>query len=260
MQEYDVISNYTSKYEQALALVTKQANKRLRAMLTDFQTRQGQIMFTDENLRLAATMNDLMFQTLQEAGYNKVAEAYRSDFVSLLEDINRLDVTQLAFVFKPKDKELLIALRDMEYQGLFRVEREVANTIQRLSSDYVLTERPLEELAEELRTQLEDRLKQYAMTHIETATRISVQKAEDITVENAGIKEEERFWQYTGPEDNKTRPECQFALGQGRGSDIFTNDERMEFEATYGIRYNCRHRFMLVTKDKYNESKESKND
>ena len=247
MTEAEIVSKYTNKYEKTLSVVVKRAIRRLKQMLTDFQAEGGRLLVSEDNLRFAAEMTEKMFTTLKEAGYNKVAEAYRTDFTKILTEVNKAGVLSLSWKFLPKDKSFLIALRDMQYAGMFRVESEVANTIQRLTTDYVLTERPLDQLIAELTKKLDGNLQRYAKTHIETATRYALQKAEDITIDNLGIPEEDRYWRYIGPEDDKTRQECLEALE----IDVFTNVQRQEFEEQYGIRYNCRHRFYYINEEDY---------
>jgi hypothetical protein len=56
----------------------------------------------------------------------------------------------------------------------------------------------------------------------------------------------EVYWEYVGPEDSKNRDECIWALEQR----FFTTEEMDAFESE-GIRWNCRHTFMVISPDAY---------
>jgi len=100
-------------------------------------------------------------------------------------------------------------------------------------------------------------LSQHAATYINTSRSTLSQRITDIT---AGHLKEEGggvFYEYFGsPLDDRTRPECVIGLGHGSSANYpnapyFTEDEKASFEAEFGLRWNCRHEFNLITEAYY---------
>ena len=241
------LDSHLDKYGSIIEQVVKQANQRMQTLLTGFTVVDGKLALSEENVAFTMDLVDRMYATLDEAGYGRFADKYRSDFMNIYKEFNAAKTLTYNFNFLPKDKSILQAISTANYEGLFRVQREVANTIQRLATDYVLTERPIADLADELRNQLEGRLQRYAKTHVETSTRQAIQKGQDLVLDNEGIPAEDRYYEYVGPLDGITREECI----EGVTKQYFTEAERAEFEATYGVRYNCRHVFQYIPKSVY---------
>lgn len=67
-------------------------------------------------------------------------------------------------------------------------------------------------------------------------------KEKQIEVDNPDTE----YWQYVGPDDDKTRDICQIGLSQ----QYFTTQEKIDFNSS-GIRWNCRHIFVPATKKEY---------
>ena len=247
MNEFDIIGQHTDKFDKALDIILKRANRRMQAMLSEFKTSGGKLVISDENIQLANNIVDRFYQTLDEAGFGKLADKYRSDFLKISQEINTLVTKPIAFTFLPKDRSLLTAIQTANYEGLFRVSAEVGNTIQRMVIDHIMLEQPMYKVVDELKVRLEDTLKRYAKTHIETTTRQAIQKMEEISVENVGIDLKDAHWEYFGPLDKDTRHICELALADP----LFTNAQKENFEEEHGIRYNCRHKFNYIPKELY---------
>ena len=241
------LDNHLDKYGSIIEQVVKQANQRMQTLLANYTVVNGRLVLSEENVAYTMDLIDRLYSTLNEAGYGRFADKYRNDFMNIYKEFNAAKTQTFTFNFLPKDKAVLQAISTANYEGLFRVEREVANTIQRLATDYVLTERPIADLANELREQLEGRLQRYAKTHVETSTRQAIQKGQDLVLDNEGIEPKDRYYEYVGPLDGITREECVEAVTQR----YFTEEERLDFESEYGVRYNCRHVFQYIPKAVY---------
>lgn len=244
---FDILEKRYEQYGKIIEGVIKTANKSMQLLVSDFKTVNGKIVLSEENVQLSIDIVNRAYETINEAGYGKFASKYRADFLKILKEMNAASSTIFKFSFAAKDRALIDAIATTNYAGLFRVEREIGNSIQRVATDYVLTERPIAELQTEIGSQITGRLQRYAKTFVETSTRQAVQKAQDIVVNNQDISPDERYYEYTGPRDSDNRPECI----EGMTKRYFTQAERDDFEATYGIRYNCRHVFQYIPKDVY---------
>ena len=61
-------------------------------------------------------------------------------------------------------------------------------------------------------------------------------------------------WEYYGPDDDITRPACRILLAEHGG--YYTFDEMQAAEAQYAEEraYNCRHYFIQIPKEVYDEN------
>ena len=96
---------------------------------------------------------------------------------------------------------------------------------------------------------LDNKLVRYSVTYANTTRAKFIQAVEYASAEEYTG---EKYWQYVGPTDDLNRPACI----EGLDKEFFTDDEREEFEARTADErmYNCRHTFIQITKEYYDEN------
>src|SRR5690554_2320598 len=104
MTEFDIISHHTDKFTKALEAVLRRANQELQDLLFQLKTKNGLIVASDENVKWAVDFADKYYQSLDNAGYSRIADRYRSDFLDITKEINAAGVKTVPFNFIPKDR------------------------------------------------------------------------------------------------------------------------------------------------------------
>ncbi len=139
--------------------------------------------------------------------------------------------------------EILIAFQKFEKSELFTIAYDAVEALKKtLVTSWSVAENNLHALtkAEQL---LNHRLGTYTDTFTKTYATQWEQMLKD---ETARSTSGESYWKYVGPDDEKTRPQCQ----DGLTILYFTDDEKNDFNGE-GIRWNCRHTFDLVSEKEY---------
>jgi len=142
----------------------------------------------------------------------------------------------------PESLEVLLAFQKFERSELFTIAYDAVEAMKRsLVTSWSVAESNLHALtkAEKL---LDHRLGTYTDTFITTFKTQFEQMVYDQSARHQGLE----HFVYEGPDDSKTRPQCQ----DGLTIKYFTEAEKNEFNAE-GIRYNCRHIFVPITEEEY---------
>ena len=192
-----------------------------------------------ENLELEKLTNRL-FIALEEGGY--------SDLISKnLADTKKLDSSILAEAGKRLNMDFggistdsLNGLLKMDYEFLQDIGEDAVKQVQQGLYQSVVAGRQYSEAITGIEDMLDNRLKRYATTYIRTAKNTYQQSVENEIGKKLGI--EDLMWEYTGPSDDKTRPECARGLAKGK----VTTKEKKAFQSATVPRYNCRHRWIIV--------------
>jgi hypothetical protein len=137
-------------------------------------------------------------------------------------------------------------LRLADYAAFEKLGTATIADIQTALMDTVLTGQSDRNLIRAIDKILDKDFKRYAETYAQTSRNRFLQQSENIMAENIREAGGEVYWEYVGPEDMKNRDECIEALAQR----FFTTEEMEAFEGE-GIRWNCRHTFMVISPDAY---------
>ncbi len=247
MRPDELLDDILSPFEMMLFRITRQVNKRLTGYLAGLSTEAGRLKLDQKNIETATMLASNLIEDMSAAGFDDFVRDYTS---SLTDNIKKLKSSvKIAhdWNFTRSDINLFRAMQQFDIQRLEQLSNMAAEAIQETVYNAILTGEPYGDLVSTVMDRFDNRFRRYANTYIETSRRQVMQKAMDISDDNNNVTE--RFYSYEGPRDDKTRYECNMALDK----EYFTEEERSQFEADYGTRWNCRHIFLSIPKMEYEE-------
>lgn len=196
---------------------------------------------------------------------NKLKEALKTKQKKIPKSVNADIDEKMKEIARPIIEEFLERIDLIEY------EEEIAKLSKSISSIKMKDKLPnsiikkmtgcssLKEIATLLNVDSESLVEPlkhfYITTYISDFRSQLSQKISDMEAEK---KEWAIYWEYFGAVlDNKTRPICQTGLGVGYDSrfpnaPFFTDEEKKLFQSL-GIRWECRHEFVEISENYYNE-------
>jgi len=236
-------------------VVTKMQSDVL-AMLKAFEQSGGNMLNTPANIQLASGIYTNLIKAINEAGYSDLVQQLQNQEGDLLKAIRASQPSgSIPLAFTESGKQQLIAANANYALNFDAVSTDSMKNIKTLMLDSVMRGGSQELLIENIRSILETRLMRYANTYAITSRQKFIQAVQDAAASDFG---EEVFWQYVGPEDQLTRPACL----EGLAIEYFTAEERDQFEAETASErfYNCRHYFVPITKEFYQENAGTKED
>lgn len=222
----------------------------INRLLADIVSVAGQPAKLDQVQRLEFVTNSLpsLMEALNASGYEELASELTDSSYKIINDIKKLHtITNVPIAFSRVDKAVLTALQDADLTAFAHIGEQAMYQVQQILMEHIIAGLPERDMIEAIRSELTDKFKRYAETYAQTSRGVYEQKVEDIIALNNREGGQELYWEYVGAEDNKNRDECVWALEKR----FFTDEERADFEAEYGIRYNCRHIFIAVSKEAY---------
>ena len=160
-------------------------------------------------------------------------------------------------IIKAADAQTFENLQKIDVDAFARVNDDIANAI-RMGLENIVMTGGLVKDAVILVADNADDLARYAGTWINTSRSMLSQQITDITAQHYKEAGGKIYYQYRGAIlDSKTRKICRQALGAMSSSypnaPYFTPEEKSSFMSRYGIRWNCRHQFTLITEKHYNK-------
>ena len=160
-------------------------------------------------------------------------------------------------IIKEADAQTLGMLQRIDVDAFARMNDDIARAIIAGLTDIVMIGGNVQD-AVVLVAEKAGKLAQYSQTWINRSRSMLSQKITDITATHLVEGGKNPYFEYSGNLDDKTRDACLEGLGATPSSSYpnapyFTPDEREQFEAEYGIRWNCRHEFVLVTESHYED-------
>ncbi len=237
--------DFTKAFEDVLHA----ANSRITAIAGGLKMKAGKVLFNEENMQLAMGMKQEAIKVLNEAGYSEMVDKFlASESAEIKSFTKSMAGTSFPAMFTKSDVAMVKALQSKELLDLMALQEGMATTIQQTLMQGVMAGVSRRDMVMQI-LHNKDIKSRYVNTYIETSRNQYLQKLHDMSATN--YKEEtgeDIYWKYIGaPIDSVTRDECIEALTQL----YFTDAEKMDFESTYGVRWNCRHSFMQVTKEEY---------
>lgn len=231
-------------FDSQIDIVVRNLEAELNSWLATLQTVDGNIVFNDVNMNLSTAFTTNYNQMLNQAGFTQFINNFNADQSNVIKEMMKARATSnFPLKFTKVDVGTFRALQTVDYVELFGIAEGAGKTLQTNIMSAVLAGEDFRNIHLELTRILEDKLQRYAKTYVLTSRQVLMQKAEYLS---AAHYEGEKFWEYIGVLDGKTRPQCVKGLNQK----YFTDQERIEFESE-GFRWNCRHTFMQILKEDY---------
>jgi hypothetical protein len=200
-----------------------------------------------EKIGFMALAVDKIEKAFHDSGYFDLVNNFVAKDPQLLYDLKALHkISGTPFYFGKEQINKLLALQNTDLSQFTGLGNSEISAIHKILMDSVMSGMSEREMAQAITKELTDDFQRYAKTYAQTSRNIYLQQAEKQMADNYKQSGEDVYWEYVGPEDSKNREECIDALNQR----FFTDAEMQDFEAE-GIRWNCRHIFMLVSKDAY---------
>lgn len=196
---------------------------------------------------VVALITETARKAIDLSNYNKIVKELITSSREMLTDIQAINAINGVSGLLTGNLNVLKALETTDLKIFTGLTDDMLNKLQRTLNNVVLSGMTDRQMIIEIKAIVGDDFQRYVKAYAQTSRTTYLQRLEDITADRYNKDNSELFWEYVGPEDNKNRDICIDALDQR----FFTEDERLQFELINGIRYNCRHIFVNITKDAY---------
>jgi hypothetical protein len=186
---------------------------------------------------------------LKQSGYSELVNDLINKDKALLAEVTAMRTAKgLLTQFAKTSPEALRAFQNLELTQFQNIGDGFVNSLHSNLMTYAITGIREEDFAAMIRKSLDSGFQRYANTYAITSRAQFIQQVQD---EAAKDYDGELFWEYVGPEDDRTRDACLEGLSQR----YFTDAERSDFEAANATEraWNCRHTFEQITKEDYLE-------
>jgi len=258
MNANDINSLFELKKDEVELLFTKAISnlqKAIEQKVLGFPLIEGgEIPTTQANLDYLQEVYSSLLSELDNSGYfgavNSALEA-ESDVIKNLKRI--YSGTDFPIEFNAINQQSFNILQNQKIDYLTNLSTNAITAIKQSVTDAVIGAVDVSEITANIRKELDEKLQRYASTYLETARGQLIQDAQDWSAQSMRDAGVSIYWEYIGPEDNKTREECLFALEK----QVFTDEEKAEFQSG-GLfphdepRWNCRHTFVMISQKEYN--------
>jgi hypothetical protein len=209
-----------------------------------------------EKLLFASTSAIYIQQALDRSGFDAIVKDLVKSSASLLKDVQTINKINGVASSLTGDKDVLKALMQTDLSFFESLSSDMVNSLHRTLSDSVKVGLSDKQIITQINEAVGEKFQRYAETYAQTSRTTFTQNLENLIADQNRQDGEELYWEYVGAEDSKNRDICIEALNQR----FFTEDEREQFELSEGIRYNCRHIFVNVTKDVFDSKEAPAND
>ena len=235
-----IADRQAAEFEKRLALVLTKFQLNVIAAIKE-ATKTGDVA---AKLTKTTQMLPSLYEALKDSGFDDLAAELVNSDINLIKDFRKIHkATGVEAAFTTASRDMIVALQQTElsmFRGLSdRMIADIHGTLMQT----VLTGLPDNEIIKQLNAIVDDKHARYIQTYAQTSRTTYLQTLEDVSArERAKQTGQPPLWIYEGPADDKNRDECVYALDKY----YFADDERADFEATYGLRWNCRHIFVEV--------------
>jgi len=257
----EILNNQEKYFAKELEKIIDNLHKEVNRIVAklDFDD-FGNILSNDRNFKKIATLQAQITKAFKQSGYEKLTGKVLKDNKAIYN--SRAKAT--GFKLGEVDKNTLKALTELNYNYMQELNADGLSAVLKSLTANVTTGANFKELIQNIENSLEGRLKPYAETYMNTAKREFVQKSENLIAEEIDFGQDKNdIWEYIGsPLVEKSHLECIWALTQKPHFPLFTNEEKILFDAGLGspqyknrsaIRWNCRHWFAItnITHEEY---------
>ena len=224
------------QFEESLKAISKDIQLDVQQLVATMEVTNNAFEFNNLNLDIAVGFSESFKDILKKAGYLELLRELKAETDALLKDYiadrNIVNLTKT-------EMSVLNTIKKINYAELMQIGEQAGDVLQTNVLSAVMSGKDVKDVYRKLKSVLDNRLQGYANTYVRTAERVMLQKVELDFAKHFKNPE----FEYVGPRDRKNRPECV----EGLRKKIFTEEEMQQFEATYGIRWNCRHIFQVVS-------------
>lgn len=253
-----IIDDQVAWFERNMVRIAGRLQTRITNLMYDFDITSGVVQNSGKNLLLLRGIYTSIIDELQIAGYNNMIQALTDKENDLLRALkSSAPAGSVPLAFTETTQASINAFNSLWNARIGSLSTDVARQVHSLVGDSIFSWLSVDSVVAEVRAILEDKLVRYATTYVNTSRAKFIQLA---LYDSARNYEGGLFWVYEGPQDDVTRPVCREGTGMDTNGSFpnapyFTESERIEFEAYSGAerQYNCRHSFMQITKEYYDE-------
>lgn len=213
---------------------------------------KGNLFSKEDALRLnsAPELWNGLLGALDRAGYYNVVNQFTEQDITLVNQVKADRIKAgLPSVFSQQSIETLNAFRDVEFVKFQSLGNGFIEALKEELAFYITTGTNELDFINRINSMLNDNLKRYATTYATTSRQQVIQQIQNAAAANY---DGELYWEYVGPVDDRMRDAC----AEGMTKRYFSNDERIAFELDTASErvWNCRHTFIQITKEDYEEN------
>lgn len=254
-----IVDDQAEWFNRNMLKIVRKVRNRLTAELNKFDRSGGNLENTPANIQRLNQIYGSIMTELQNAGYGDLVQQLQAKEGELLKSIkSSRPAGTVPIAFTETSRDALAGFNSLFNQQFGGLAQSVARDIAGAVGNSIFGTQSIEATMGMVAKLLDDKFARYAATYVNTSRAQFIQAAE---YESAKGYDGDLYWIYEGPEDDITRPICR--VGTGMDADgaypnapYFTESERLSFEAeSAGLRmYNCRHSFMQISEEYYNEN------
>lgn len=203
----------------------------------------------EARIRYAPELYSGIIDSIAKSGYYEIVRELVGSDKELIEEVKSMrSGAGLPTEFSASSAEALTAFQNLELAQFRAISDQFANSLHVELMNFALSGTTELDFINALRSKLDDSFKRYAVTYANTSRAQFSQQVENEAAKNY---DGALYWEYSGPEDGRTRDACLEGLAQR----YFTDLERREFEMRYSEEraWNCRHVFFQITEQDYKE-------
>jgi len=212
------------EYEKEMEKVMKKVQTLLPKSLP-LKTKDGKIILSEDNLLLLNNYSEAFREVLIDAGYYALVEKFMNDEADLVVEIADESMeSYIPIVLTAASLATLEILQQVELSGFETIVSDATNTLLIEIRSAIFANEDYVAILENGIKKLNNKLGNYTNTYMRTTRTVFEQRAIDIAADEA---DEDLYWQYVGPLDDITRPQCI----RGLKKNVFTQLQKDDFQA-----------------------------
>lgn len=235
------ISYNVKAYQKQLNTVISKLVNTIYSNIQNYQTTNNVITMTPANVGI--TNNAISSINMNQ--YNVATVNLVNKYDSLVNKINNnLPTNGIPLKIKRSDLSTLQSYKSQYLQQFNILGQQAKNKVISLLSTVTSNAYTIPLLLTQIQKLFKINLYDYTTTYAQLSQRQYIQAIQQLAAQYVDVV----IYQYLGPNDSKTRPDCQRALRQK----YFTQQQKDAFQIQTQPRYKCRHVFVLVRTDTSN--------
>jgi len=238
------LAAFEARIKKAQAALLRQ----IRSQVLKLSNENGKLLYNPQNLQQLAGIYQEGVKALTDAGYfGAVTELQGSDkeMISLITAQSKVPMA-----FTATSKDVINSLRSIQTEKFANIGMQAIEGVKDVVTRAILGGQSIESTLDLITESLDTKLQRYAWTYANTSRKDVIQA---VHWEAAKESEGETYWEYYGPDDDITRPACQVLLERNGGYYTFDEMQAAEAEFAEDRAYNCRHYFIQIPKEVYDE-------
>jgi len=203
----------------------------------------------EARIRYAPELYNGIIDSIAKSGYYETVRELVGSDKELIEEVKSMrSGAGLPTEFSASSAEALTAFQNLELAQFRAISDQFANSLHVELMNFALSGTTELDFINAISSKLNDNLKKYSITYAMTSR---AQFSQQVENEAAKSYDGALYWEYSGPNDGRTRDACK----EGLAIRYFTDAERRKFEIDNASEraWNCRHIFFQITEDDYKE-------